>query len=72
MAVGLAVGLVIGAERGSHVRDAPEGIRVAGIWTFVLFGLTRSPVAVLGTTPCPSWQEPWRSAWWGLSLPCER
>lgn len=35
----LAVGLVIGLERGWHGRDLPEGGRVAGLRTFALTGL---------------------------------
>jgi uncharacterized membrane protein (DUF4010 family) len=35
----LAVGLVIGLERGWHDRDLPEGGRVAGLRTFALTGL---------------------------------
>lgn len=35
----LAVGLVIGLERGWHERELPEGGRVAGLRTFALTGL---------------------------------
>jgi hypothetical protein len=35
----LAVGLVIGLERGWHDRELPEGGRVAGLRTFALTGL---------------------------------
>ena len=35
----LAVGLLIGLERGWHQRDLPEGHRVAGLRTFALIGL---------------------------------
>lgn len=35
----LAVGLVIGLERGWHERELPEGSRVAGLRTFALTGL---------------------------------
>ncbi len=35
----LAVGLVIGLERGWHSRELPEGGRVAGLRTFALTGL---------------------------------
>lgn len=49
MAVALAVGLVIGVERGWHEREAPEGTRVAGVRTFALIGLAGGLVALLGT-----------------------
>ena len=35
----LAVGLLVGIERGWKLRDAPEGTRVAGVRTFTLLGL---------------------------------
>jgi uncharacterized membrane protein (DUF4010 family) len=40
LATALAVGLLIGIERGWTSRDAPEGSRVAGVRTFSLLGLT--------------------------------
>jgi uncharacterized membrane protein (DUF4010 family) len=39
LAMSLAVGLLIGIERGWHERDAAEGTRAAGIRTFALVGL---------------------------------
>ena len=36
----LAVGLVIGLERGWHERELPEGGRVAGLRTFALTGVS--------------------------------
>ena len=39
MALALAIGLAVGAERGWQRREAPEGTRVAGIRTFALLGL---------------------------------
>jgi uncharacterized membrane protein (DUF4010 family) len=39
LGVALAVGLLIGAERGWHERNEPEGSRVAGLRTFGLIGL---------------------------------
>jgi uncharacterized membrane protein (DUF4010 family) len=39
MALALAIGLAVGAERGWQKREAPEGTRVAGIRTFALLGL---------------------------------
>jgi len=38
LALSLAVGLLVGTERGWHEREAPEGGRVAGIRTFGLIG----------------------------------
>lgn len=37
--VALAIGLLLGLERGWHGRDEPEGGRVAGLRTFALTGL---------------------------------
>jgi uncharacterized membrane protein (DUF4010 family) len=48
LAVSLAVGLVIGLERGWTEREAPEGTRVAGLRTFALIGLAGGTAAVLG------------------------
>ena len=39
LAVALAIGLLIGLERGWHSRDLGEGQRIAGIRTFGLIGL---------------------------------
>jgi len=39
MALALAIGLAVGAERGWQTREAPEGARVAGIRTFAILGL---------------------------------
>jgi len=39
LAVALALGLMIGLERGWQLRDLPEGQRVAGLRTFGLIGL---------------------------------
>lgn len=39
LAVAVAVGLVVGLERGWRDRDRPEGTRVAGLRTFALVGL---------------------------------
>ncbi|MEX3007218.1 MgtC/SapB family protein [Hoeflea sp. TYP-13] len=39
LAVALAIGTLIGIERGWHERDNPEGTRVAGVRTFALIGL---------------------------------
>lgn len=53
MAVALAVGLVVGFERGWHEREAPEGSRVAGIRTFALVGLAGGLVAIIGSILSP-------------------
>jgi uncharacterized membrane protein (DUF4010 family) len=39
LAAALAIGLLIGIERGWQLRGAPEGSRVAGVRTFTLLGL---------------------------------
>ncbi|MCW5929975.1 MAG: MgtC/SapB family protein [Chitinophagaceae bacterium] len=39
LAVSLAIGLVVGLERGWRLRDEPDGSRVAGLRTFGLAGL---------------------------------
>jgi len=45
--VALAVGLLLGLERGWHQRDLPEGQRAAGLRTFSLVGLTGGLAAAL-------------------------
>ena len=45
--VALAIGLLIGLERGWEERDAPEGSRVAGLRTFGLIGFLGGLCAVL-------------------------
>ena len=49
LAVALAVGLVIGLERGWSDRNAREGSRVAGIRTFALIGLGGGLTALIGS-----------------------
>ena len=44
----LAVGLLIGIERGWQLRAAPEGSRVAGVRTFSLLGLVAGVAGLLG------------------------
>ena len=39
LGVALAIGLLLGLERGWHGRDEPEGGRIAGLRTFALAGL---------------------------------
>ena len=48
LGVALAIGLVIGLERGWSSRRAPEGSRVAGLRTFALIALAGGMAAVLG------------------------
>lgn len=48
LAVALAVGLLIGLERGWHEREAGEGARIAGLRTFGLIGLLGALWALLG------------------------
>ncbi|MBM5810742.1 MAG: MgtC/SapB family protein [Gammaproteobacteria bacterium] len=47
LGMALALGLLIGLERGWHERDLGEGQRVAGIRTFALIGLLGGAVALL-------------------------
>jgi uncharacterized membrane protein (DUF4010 family) len=49
----LAAGLLIGIERGWHLRDRKEGSRVAGIRTFALLGLGGGLAALLGAKGQP-------------------
>jgi len=48
LATALAIGLLIGMERGWHERQAAEGARVAGLRTFALIGLLGGVAALLG------------------------
>jgi len=45
--VGLALGLLVGLQRGWALRDRPEGSRFAGIRTFALIGLGGSLAGLL-------------------------
>ena len=47
LGLALALGLLIGAERGWKARDAEEGSRVAGLRTFALIGLSGGVWALL-------------------------
>ena len=47
LAVALAIGLLIGVERGWHEREAREGTRIAGLRTFALMGLLGGGSALL-------------------------
>lgn len=53
LAVALAIGLLVGAERHWRDRDAQPGTRTAGVRTFGLTGLTGGVVAALGETAGP-------------------
>lgn len=50
LGLALAIGLLIGTERGWHARNEAEGARVAGIRTFGLAALTGGLVGVLTAT----------------------
>lgn len=50
LALALAIGLLVGLERGWRERDAPEGSRTAGIRTFGLAGLLGGLSAALAAT----------------------
>jgi len=49
LAVALAIGLLIGLERGWHEREREEGGRVAGLRTFGLIGLLGGATGLLAT-----------------------
>lgn len=49
LALALAIGLLIGVERGWHLRHEPSGSRVAGVRTFVLLGITGGAAGLLAT-----------------------
>lgn len=53
LALALAIGLLIGVERGWRSRDERDGTRVAGLRTFGLLGLLGGLVGVIGR-----WFEP--------------
>lgn len=53
LGVSLALGLLVGLERGWHERLTAEGGRVAGIRTFALIGLLGGIAALLGRTTTP-------------------
>lgn len=53
LALSLAIGLLIGVERGWRLREEREGSRVAGLRTFGLLGLLGGLVGVIGR-----WLEP--------------
>lgn len=53
LGISLAIGLLIGAERGWHDRELGEGRRVAGLRTFGLIGLAGGLCAVLGAETSP-------------------
>lgn len=48
LALALAVGLLVGVERGWHARDVAEGGRTAGIRTYALTGLLGGVAGLLG------------------------
>lgn len=54
LAVALAIGFVIGAERGWEQRDAPQGSRTAGVRTFALTSLLGAVAALLAARVGPA------------------
>lgn len=54
LGLALAIGLLIGLERGWHQRDLPDGHRVAGVRTFALLGLLGGIGGVLAQRWGPS------------------
>jgi uncharacterized membrane protein (DUF4010 family) len=53
LAIALAIGLLIGVERGWKERDEPDGGRTAGVRTFSLIGLFGGVAALLSETHGP-------------------
>lgn len=53
LAVALAIGLLVGAERHWRERDASPGQRTAGVRTFALIGLSGGAIAALGEPAGP-------------------
>jgi uncharacterized membrane protein (DUF4010 family) len=53
LAIALAIGLLVGVERGWKERDEPEGGRTAGVRTFGLIGLFGGVAALLSATHGP-------------------
>lgn len=53
LTVALAIGLIIGIERGWHRREAREGERVAGLRTYGLVGLLGGTAVLLAETVGP-------------------
>ncbi|TAH34692.1 MAG: MgtC/SapB family protein [Planctomycetota bacterium] len=53
LGVALAIGLLVGTERGWQARDAKEGTRVAGIRTFGVLGLLGGVCALLAQSLGP-------------------
>jgi len=51
LAVALALGLLIGLERGWELRELPEGQRIAGLRTFGLMSLLGGLTVLLGAQP---------------------
>ncbi|MFP3944057.1 MAG: MgtC/SapB family protein, partial [Alphaproteobacteria bacterium] len=57
LGISLAIGLLIGAERGWRDRELEEGRRIAGLRTFGLIGLAGGLAAVVATNITP-WVAP--------------
>ena len=72
----LAIGLMVGIERGWHSRAESEGQRVAGIRTFALIGLLGGIVGALSVRPRRPIRRPrlrrrtWRSSSSPISAGC--
>jgi len=54
LGVALAIGLLIGIERGWSERDEQEGTRMAGVRTFALIGLLGGAATLVGP-PLGTW-----------------
>lgn len=66
LALALAIGLVVGVERGWRQRDEPSGARTAGVRTFTLIGLLGGVCGAL--SEALGSQTPWVSGFVLLTL----
>jgi MgtC family len=67
LGVALAIGLLIGVERGWSERDEEEGTRVAGVRTFALIGLLGGAVALAAPSFGAFFRRLGYSPWAGCS-----
>ncbi|MBP2562429.1 uncharacterized membrane protein (DUF4010 family) [Neorhizobium galegae] len=58
LGLALAIGLLVGLERGWRERDAPAGSRTAGIRTFGISGLLGGVIGALSSALQSSWMFP--------------
>ena len=67
LGLALAIGMLIGLERGWHQRDLPDGHRVAGVRTFALLGL----LGGIGGVLAQRWgHRSWLRCWYWSACCC--